>query len=60
MGGTQNNGELMALWSGMLQWFFKLLGQARAVERHVWPIPGYTYLLNSRKGGEKDLYMAFY
>ena len=50
----------MALWSGMLQWFFKLPGQARAVERHVLPILCYTYLLNSRKGGEKDLYMAFY
>ena len=50
----------MTLWSGMLQWFCKLLGQAREVERHVLPILCYTYLLNSRKGGEKDLYMAFY
>ena len=56
MGGTQMMNCGLECCNG----FFKLLGQARAVERHVWPIPGYTYLLNSRKGGEKDLYMAFY
>ena len=56
MGGTQMMNCGLECCNG----FFKLLGQARAVKRHVWPIPGYTYLLNSRKGGEKDLYMAFY